>query len=140
MFALTLELPPPPVDDMVIVPGPFVMLIFAPAVMVARLNPVPLPMSNLPLVGVAFDPVPPADTPSTPLIVMLPVEVTGPPVKVRPVVPPFTSTLVTAVDAALSHENELPVHFRKVLELTGAVMKLVALEAVWKTIWFPAPP
>lgn len=40
-------------------------------------------------------PVPPFATANVPAIVMTPLVVTGPPLKVRPVVPPLTSTLVT---------------------------------------------
>ena len=50
---------PPPVDAIVIPPELFVMVIFDPAVSVARLNPDPLPISNCPFVGVAVLPVPP---------------------------------------------------------------------------------
>ena len=48
-----------PVEAIVILPAPFVTVIFDPAVIVVRVKPVPFPMSIWPLVGVLVKPVPP---------------------------------------------------------------------------------
>jgi hypothetical protein len=45
-----------------------------------------------------FFPVPPLAMASVPANVIVPADVIGPPLVVRPVVPPLTSTLVTALD------------------------------------------
>ena len=71
------------------------MVMLLPAVSVVRVNPVPLPISNAPLAGVVVRPVPPLATANVPAAVIVPEEVTGPPLNERPVVPPLTLTLVT---------------------------------------------
>ena len=76
-------------------PAPFVMVMPVPCVRVVRVKPVPLPISSAPLAGVDVRPVPPLATANVPAIVMVPDVVTGPPLVVRPVVPPLTLTLVT---------------------------------------------
>ena len=55
----------------------------------------PLDVSTLPLVPGDVSPVPPLAAASVPASVMVPDVVTGPPLVVRPVVPPLTATLVT---------------------------------------------
>ena len=52
---------------MLMPPGVFTIRIFAPAVKVARVKPVPLPISNCPFDGVDDKPVPPLATPTTPV-------------------------------------------------------------------------
>jgi hypothetical protein len=53
-------------------------------------------------------PVPPFATPSVPAIVIVPETVTGPPEKLRPVVPPETSTLCTVPPAEGVAEIKMP--------------------------------
>jgi hypothetical protein len=53
-------------------------------------------------------PVPPLATASVPPRVIVPAEVTGPPVVVRPVVPPDTSTDVTTPVATIGAHVETP--------------------------------
>lgn len=148
--AATLETVPPPDAAIVMEPDALVTVMPVPAVSVARVKPVPLPMFSAPFAGVVVRPVPPLATPSvpvtpvvsgspvklvaTPLVgvpssgvtrvgevdstllpepvlvvtpvppfatasvparVTVPEEVIGPPLVVKPVVPPETSTLVT---------------------------------------------
>jgi len=80
----------------VIAPVPFVMVTFVPAVSVALVSvlPVVFPISSCPLVYVV-SPVPPLATASVPPIVIVPDVVIGPPLVVKPVVPPLTATLET---------------------------------------------
>ena len=62
----------------------------------------------MPAVGVAVLLVPPLAMASVPASVIVPEDVTGPPLAVRPVVPPLTSTLVTVpVPAAVTHVGAL---------------------------------
>ena len=75
-------------------------------------------------------PVPPLATASVPAIVMVPDVVTGPPLVVRPVVPPETSTEVTVPDPATSHTKADPFHFRNLSDTVGASMKALVLDAV----------
>lgn len=93
-FAMVLGVPAPDAA-MLIPPAVLVMVMLAPAVKFARVNPVPLPMSNAPLAGVLVKPVPPLATANVPAIVIVPDVVIGPPLVVRPVDPPLTATLVT---------------------------------------------
>jgi len=58
-------------------------------------HPVPLEVSTLPFVPGEVRPVPPLAAASVPASVMVPEDVMGPPLAVRPVVPPLTLTLVT---------------------------------------------
>ena len=60
----------------------------------------------MPAVGVAVPPVPPFAVASVPAMVMVPDVVTGPPLVVRPVVPPLTATLVTEPVPADDHVGE----------------------------------
>ena len=76
---LTLDVPfempvaPPPVAAMLIAPAVgYVIDMPDPAVNVARVNPVPLPMSIWPLVGVDDKPVPPDATPKAVAKVVVP--------------------------------------------------------------------
>ena len=71
-------------------------------------------------------PVPPLATDSVPANVIVPDPVIGPPLVVRPVVPPDTSTEVTVPAPAVSHMKADPFHFRKVDDTVGAVMNDVA--------------
>ena len=65
---------------------------------------VPVPYGIEPAAGVAVLFVPPFAVPSVPESVIVPDVVTGPPLVVRPVVPPLTSMLVTVpVPAAVVH-------------------------------------
>ena len=57
----------PAADAIVIPPAEFVIVMFAPAVNVVRVKPVPLPMSNAPLAGVEVKPVPPFATATVPV-------------------------------------------------------------------------
>jgi len=75
-------------------------------------------------------PVPPLVTASVPAMVIVPDVVTGPPLVVRPVVPPETSIDVTVPEPATSHTKADPFHLRKRLETVGASMKAVVLRAV----------
>ncbi len=59
--------PPELVEAIVIEPAPLVMLTFAPAVSVVRVNPVPLPISKAPFDGVEVSPVPPLATGKVPV-------------------------------------------------------------------------
>lgn len=56
-----------PLDAIVILPAPFVIEMFEPAVKVVRVKPEPLPMSIWPFVGVLVSPVPPAATDTVPV-------------------------------------------------------------------------
>jgi hypothetical protein len=56
------------VDAMLIVPAPGVIVMFDPAVRLASVYPVPLPMSSWPLVGMVATFVPPFATGNTPLM------------------------------------------------------------------------
>jgi hypothetical protein len=68
---------------------------------------VPVPYGIVPALGVAVLFVPPFAVPSVPVRVIVPDVVTGPPLAVRPVVPPLTLTLVTVpVPAAVVHVGE----------------------------------
>ena len=57
--------------------------------------PLPVPVRSVPAPGVEVRPVPPLAVARVPAIVSVPVDVTGPPEKDRPVVPPEASTLDT---------------------------------------------
>ena len=54
-----------------------------------------VPRTTLPVPVLLVTPVPPLATANVPAIVMVPDPVIGPPLYVRPVVPPLTLTLVT---------------------------------------------
>ena len=58
--------PPEPVAAIVIPPELLVIVTPEPAVRVARVNPIPLPMSSAPFAGVVAKPVPPFATPTSP--------------------------------------------------------------------------
>jgi len=73
-------------------------------------------------VAASVAPVPPLATFKVPAIVMVPEVVTGPPLVVRPVVPPETSMLVTPPAATVDHANAEPVHFKNVSVTVGATM------------------
>jgi hypothetical protein len=61
-----------------------------------------------PVVKAVPVPVPPLATPNVPPAVIVPALVIGPPVKVRPVVPPLTLTLVTVpTPLTVSHDGAL---------------------------------
>lgn len=66
--------PPGLLDAMLMPPAEFVMVMLDPAVNVARVNPVPLPMSKAPFAGVVDNPVPPFATFKMPASVTAPVE------------------------------------------------------------------
>jgi hypothetical protein len=66
--------PPGLLDAMLMPPAEFVMVMLDPAVSVARVNPVPLPMSKAPFAGVVDNPVPPFATFKMPASVTAPVE------------------------------------------------------------------
>ena len=70
---------------MVIDPGAFVIVTLEPAVNVVRVNPVPLPMSNTPFAGVVVSPVPPKETGTGVIRLIVPESVIGPPVSPVPV-------------------------------------------------------
>jgi hypothetical protein len=71
LCATLVTVPPVPVADMDIDPTPLVIETPVPAVKTARVNPVPLPMSNAPFAGVVVNPVPPfaiGKVPVTPVV------------------------------------------------------------------------
>jgi hypothetical protein len=65
--ATDVTVPPELVEAIVIAPEEFVMVTLLPAVNVALVNPVPLPMSNAPFAGVVVNPVPPLATATVPV-------------------------------------------------------------------------
>lgn len=91
------------VDAIVIEPLAFVMVILLPAVKVALVNPVPLPMSIWPFAGVVVNPVPPLETPN------VPAKVTAPEVAVLGVNPlKDVWNVVTPVAGGADHDAVVP--------------------------------
>ena len=97
----------PPVLAIVIEPDAFVIDMFVPAVKVVLVNPVPLPISKVPLAGVLERPVPPFATANVPAKVIAPdVALDG----VSPVVPPLK--VVTATPLSVVHCGAVPLEVR----------------------------
>ena len=83
---MLVTVPVPEADAaMVIDPGAFVIVTLEPAVNVVRVNPVPLPMSSTPFAGAAVSPVPPKETGTGVIRLIVPELVIGPPVSPVPV-------------------------------------------------------
>ena len=97
---------------------------------VTRVGDVLKTVSPVPVLVVT--PVPPLATASVPPSVNVPAVVIGPPVNVRPVVPPDPDIEVTVpVPLARNHAYAEPVHLRKVFDTVGAAMKDVTPTFVW---------
>ena len=76
-----------------------------------------------------------------PARVIVPEEVMGPPLVVRPVVPPLKATEVTVPEPAIvAQTNALPLHCSNELITVGAVMNPVAPAPVWYGICVAVPP
>ena len=99
-----------------------------PAAVKAKAEPVPY--AAAPAVGVAVELVPPLAIPSVPPSVSVPEDVTGPPVKVMPVVPPEASTLVTVPTTVEAIKIEPPPLVMAIADsepkIKGALSKVIA--------------
>ena len=86
-------------------------------------------------------PVPPLPVVNVPASVIVPLVVTGPPLVVRPVVPPDTFTLVTLPPPTADVQENPPavVYFRNVPSV-GASINAVVLAALWYRILLVVPP
>ena len=105
--------PPPPVAPMVMLPAPFVIVIFEPAVKVVRVKPVPLPMSIAPFAGVEVKPVPPAATPrveasEVAVIVPLPEVVREAPVPITIAAVEFVAPVIPAKEDCVAMIEPVP--------------------------------
>lgn len=120
---------PPGLDEAIVIdPEEFVMVTFAPAVKVVRVNPDPLPISSAPFAGVEFSPVPPFATgkvPVTPEVKDKPEQLVSVPEEGVPKAPPLPTNdpgepmLMAKAEATLVPRPDTPVAMGSPVQLVN---------------------